>query len=142
MTAFPSKLTRGESYTVKSSGLKFSSLYRSGYIISTPLPWLTITLFTSYPLILSVTTKASLWGCMVPILSSFEKLSAGWISTIALFGSRLLYSADSRVTDITLEGQESILPGVAKMTLIIPRGGLEEASFRGSEPVWLLWLLE
>ena len=79
---------------------------------------------------------------MVPILSSSEKSSTCGASFLALFGFELLSSVDSRATDITLEEQEPVLPGAAKMTLIIPRGGLEEASFRGSEPVWLLWLLE
>ena len=82
----------------------------------------------SYPPILSMTTKASSWGCMVPILSLSEKLSAGWISILALFGLGLLSSADSWATDITLKGQEPVLPEAAKMTLIIPKGGLEEAS--------------
>ena len=81
---------------------------------------------------MSVTTKASSWGCIVPILSSFEKLSASWISILALFGSRLLSSTDSGATNITLEGQELVLLGVANMTLIVPRGGIEEASLRGS----------
>ena len=74
---------------------------------------------------------------MVSILSSFEKLSAGWISILALFGSRLLSSVDSRAIDITLEGQELVLLGAAKMTLIVPKGDLEEESLQGSEPVWL-----
>ena len=39
--------------------------------------------------------------------------------------------------DIILEGQDPVLPGVTKMTFIVPRGGLEEASLWGSEPVWL-----
>ena len=68
---------------------------------------------------------------MVPILSSSEKLNAGWISILALFGSRLLSSANSRATNFTLEGQESVFPKVAKMTLIVPRGGLEEVSLLG-----------
>ena len=74
---------------------------------------------------------------MVPTLSLSEKPRTGWISVIAFFGFELLPLADSQATDITLEGQEPVLPGVAKMTLIIPKGGLEEASLRGSEPVWL-----
>ena len=73
---------------------------------------------------------------MVPILSSFEKLSVGWIFTLALFGSKLVSSADSRVTDITLDGQELVLPRVAKMTSIVPKEGLEEASLQGSEFAW------
>ena len=72
---------------------------------------------------------------MVSILSSSKKLSAGWISILALLGSRLLSSVDSRAIDITLKGQEPVLPGAAKMTLIVPRGGLEEASLQGSESV-------
>ena len=79
---------------------------------------------------------------MVPILSSSEKLSVGQMFILALFGSRLLSSTNSRATNITLEGQESVFPRAAKMTLIVPKGGLEEAYLRGSEPVWLLWPLE
>ena len=105
-------------------------------IILAPLPWSTITLFTSYPTILSVITKASSWGCVVLILSSSEKLSVSWISTLALFSSGLVSSADSRATDITLEGQEPVFPGAAKMTFIIPKGGLEGASLQGSEFAW------
>ena len=52
---------------------------------------------------------------------------------MALLGSELLLSAGNRATDITLEGQEPVLPGAAKMTLIIPKGGLEESSLLGSE---------
>ena len=42
-------------------------------------------------------------------------------------------SADSRATDITLEWQELVLPRTAKMTFIVPKGGLEESSFWGSK---------
>ena len=73
---------------------------------------------------------------MVQNLSSSEKLSAGWISILALFGSELESSAGSRATDITLDGPEPVLPGAAKMTFIVPKGGLEEASLRGFEPTW------
>ena len=48
----------------------------------------------------------------------------------------------SQVTDITLEGQDPVLLEAANMTFIVPKGGLEEASFRGSEPIWLPWPLE
>ena len=70
---------------------------------------------------------------MVPTLSSSEKLNAGWMFTLALFGFGLMSSADSRATNITLKEQELVLPKAAKMTFIIPKGGLEEASLRGSE---------
>ena len=79
---------------------------------------------------------------MIPILSSFEKLNAGGVSNLALFDPELAPLAGSQAMDITLEGQEPVLLGAAKMTLIIPKGGLEEAYLRGSEPVWLLWPLE
>ena len=69
---------------------------------------------------------------MVPILSSFEKLSAGWISTLALFGFELESLADSRATNITLKGQEPVLPRAAKITFIIPKRGLEEVSLQVS----------
>ena len=64
---------------------------------------------------------------MVPILSSFEKLSAGQISTLALFDSELESSAGSQVINITLEGWELVLLDAAKMTLIVPNEGFEEA---------------
>ena len=40
-------------------------------------------------------------------------------------------------TDIILDGQDTVLPGAAKMTLIAPKGGLEEISLRDSELSWL-----
>ena len=43
---------------------------------------------------------------------------------------------DRRATDITLDGQDPVLPGVVKMTLIVPKGGLEETSLRDSELAW------
>ena len=67
---------------------------------------------------------------------------AGWILTLALFGPKFKSSVDSRVTGIILEGQDPVLPGAAKMTFILPKGGLKEASLRGSEPVWLSWPLK
>ena len=75
---------------------------------------------------------------MVPILSLFEKLSAGQISTLALFGSELKSSADSRATYITLEGWEPVLPSATKITLIVPNGGLEEAFPWAVDLVWSL----
>ena len=75
---------------------------------------------------------------MVPILSSSEKPRTGWISILALFGSELELSAGIRATDITLEGQEPILPRVAKMTFIIPNGSLKKSSLRGPESIWPL----
>ena len=50
---------------------------------------------------------------MVPILSLSEKLNAGRISTLALFGSELESSAAIRATNITSEGREPVLSGVA-----------------------------
>ena len=65
---------------------------------------------------------------MVPTLSSSEKFNADWILIIALFGSEFESLADSRMTNIILEGQDSVLPKAMKMTFIVPKGGLEEAS--------------
>ena len=48
----------------------------------------------------------------------------------------------SRATDITLEGQEPVLPEATKMIFIIPNRGLEESSLRDSESVWPPWPLE
>ena len=44
---------------------------------------------------------------------------------------------DRRATDITLDGYDPVLPGVAKMTLIVPKGGLEGISLRDLEFTWL-----
>ena len=44
---------------------------------------------------------------------------------------------DRRATDITLDGQDPILPDAAKMTLIVPKEGLEGISLRDSELAWL-----
>ena len=107
---------------------KFSHLKRSGYIISTALPWSIIILFTSYPPILSVTTKALLCGCTVPSLSLFEKPNTNGIPILILFGIELKPSSGQQDIDITLEGQDSVLPRAANMTFIVPRGGLEDAS--------------
>ena len=35
---------------------------------------------------------------------------------------------DRRATDITLDGQDPVLPDAAKMTLIVPKGGHEGTS--------------
>ena len=79
---------------------------------------------------------------MVPILSSSEKPRIGWVFFIALFGSELESLAGSRATNITLEGQELVLPEAAKMIFIIPNRGLKESSFRDSKSVWPPWPLE
>ena len=89
----------------------------------------------SYPPILSVITKESSCGWMVLNFSLFEKLNVGGISILALFGLELVPSVGSQATDITQERQEPVLLRAAKMTLIVPRGGLKEASLWGSEPV-------
>ena len=49
-------------------------------------------------------------------------------STLALFEPGLVSLEDKRVTDIILDGRDPILPGAAKMTLIVPKGGLEGIS--------------
>ena len=60
-----------------------------------------------------------------------QKLNVDWILTLAFFGSKFESSTDSRAIDIILEGQDPVLPRDAKMTFIVPKGGLEEASLRG-----------
>ena len=42
-----------------------------------------------------------------------------------------------RAMDITLDERDPILPGAAKMTLIVPNRGLEETSPRDSKLAWL-----
>ena len=46
-------------------------------------------------------------------------------------------SEDRRATDNTLDGQDPVLPGAAKMTLIVPKGGLKGISLRDLELAWL-----
>ena len=79
---------------------------------------------------------------MVPILSSSEKPMASGISTLALFESWLMSLKDRWATDITLDSQDPVLPGAAKMTLIVPKKGLEGTSLRDLELAWLPWPLE
>ena len=59
-----------------------------------------------------------------PILSSSENPKTRGRSNLALFGSRLVSSDGRRATNITLDGHDPVLPGAAKITLIVPRGGL------------------
>ena len=63
---------------------------------------------------------------MVPTLYSSEKLNVGRTSNLAFFGAGLASLASNLATDITLEGRKLVLPGVAKMTLMVPKGGLSE----------------
>ena len=112
-------------------------LNRSRYMISTPLPRSTSTLFTPYPPILSVTTRASSCGYKVPILSSSKKLKTGQISTLPLFESWGKSSVGVRAIDITLEGWEPILLREVRMTPIVPIVGLVEASLWAPDSAWL-----
>ena len=73
---------------------------------------------------------------MVPTLSLSKKLKAGQTSILALFSLRVESSARGRAMDNTLEGREPILPGIAKITLIVPKGTLKEASLRDPNPAW------
>ena len=43
---------------------------------------------------------------------------------------------DRRATDITLDRLDPVLPGAAKITLIVPRGGLDGVSLSGREVVY------
>ena len=83
-----------------------------------------------------MTTKASSCGCMVPTLSSSEKLNSIRISTLALFSSELESSTGGRATYITLEGWEPVISGAAKMILIVPKEGHEEAFPWAPNPAW------
>ena len=65
---------------------------------------------------------------MVPILSSSKNPMTNGRSTLALFGSYLMSPEDRRATDITLDGHDPICPSAAKITLIVPKGGLERTS--------------
>ena len=43
---------------------------------------------------------------------------------------------DRRATDIILDGHDPVLPGTAKITLIVPKGGLEGISLWDPELAW------
>ena len=51
-------------------------------------------------------------------------------SSLALFGSWQVSLEGRRATDITLDGHDPVLPGTAKITLIVPRGVLKEPPFQ------------
>ena len=51
-------------------------------------------------------------------------------------------SEDRRATDITLDRHNLVLPGAAKITLIVLRGGLEGVSLSDRELICPLRLLE
>ena len=70
---------------------------------------------------------------MVPCLSTSEKLNASVTFILALFGIELESSSEQQDTDIILEGQDSILPRIANMTFMVPRGGLGAAFPRNVE---------
>ena len=56
--------------------------------------------------------------------------------TLALFGSWLVSSEDRRATDIILDRHDPVFPGAAKITLIVPKGGLEGISLWDPELAW------
>ena len=64
---------------------------------------------------------------MVPYLSTSEKLNTNGTFVLILFSSELESSSEQQDTDIILEGQDPVLPGVANMTFIVPRGGFGAA---------------
>ena len=70
---------------------------------------------------------------MVPYLSASEKLNTNGTFILALFGIELESSSERQDNDITLEGQDPVLPGAAKMTFMVPRGGLGAAFPRNAE---------
>ena len=122
IVVFPSNPIYGASCWSKSSSLSPRPLNKSGYIISAPLPWSTITLLTSNPATHKVTTKASSCGWIIPNLYSLENPMIGCSETLDfLHGTSSSDSAIYGDTNITpLTGWGSIL-GVAKITFIVPK---------------------
>ena len=73
---------------------------------------------------------------MVPCLSASEKLNTSETFILALFSIELESSFEQQDTDIILEGQDTniilegqdpVLPKVANMTFMVPRGGFGAA---------------
>ena len=61
---------------------------------------------------------------MVPSLFASEKLNTNGTFILTFFGIELESSSEQQDTDIILEGQDLVLPRVANMTFMVPRGGL------------------
>ena len=76
------------------------------------------------------------------ILFSFENPKIDWISILAFFSLELESLVGSQATDITLDGEDPVLPRAAKMTLIIPRRILKGASLWRSKSVCSIQSLE
>ena len=64
---------------------------------------------------------------MVLCLSASEKLNTRGTFVLFLFGAELHSSSELPDTDITLEGQDPVLPGAANMTFMVPKGGFDAA---------------
>ena len=73
---------------------------------------------------------------MVPCLSTSEKLNTNGTFILTFFGIELESSSEQQDIDIILEGQDPVLPRVANMTFMVPRGGLEVAFSRNAEFAW------
>ena len=95
-TTLPLNPTNSIAYLLRSSGFKSYPLYKSGYMISAPLPWSIITIFAKNPLIHKVMTKASSHGCNIPFRSSSPKV-IGSLFTLSLFLGQSIASAPYRV---------------------------------------------
>ena len=65
---------------------------------------------------------------MVPTLYLSEKLRVGQKSILPLLELGVKSLACGRAIDTTLDGYELVLLGVARITLIVPKGGLKEIS--------------
>ena len=70
-----------------------------------------------------------------PTLSSSEKLKVGWVLILSRLNSGTASSVHGRAMDITQGEHVPILPEVAMITLMVPRGGLEEDSLLYTDPV-------
>lgn len=135
VTVFSSNPIKEISYLLRSLGFYPRPLYRSGYMISVPFPWSTITLFTSNLPIWSVTPRALSWGWKVPTLFALEKPRIG--------SSLLLLHLDFLCSSLAVScGEMAITPdevptsllGAAKITLMVPKGRGDVKSLWRLEP--------
>lgn len=123
-TTFPSNLINGVSYLLWSSGFNTSPFYGLGYMISSPLPWSIINIFTKNPPICEVTTKASLCGYDIPSRSPSSKVM-GSLFTLSLFSSQSTISTSDGIATLNMPlWRLTFTPmEVAWITSIIPKGG-------------------
>ena len=126
ITIRPLNPTRGVSYLDRSSFFKPSPLNKSRYIISSPFPWSTNTLFTTKPFIQAVTTNASSCGWVISRSSSLKAMDSRVYFSLFSEGCASRPSSTETTVSISFLRATKVPTEAAWMTSITPkRGGRE-----------------